>query len=312
MLTLFAFLAPYAVAVVAHPLLARPGPFAGITLVAACLLIFWAPWLITADAPMLRLIAAISAAMLALKVIDVAVDLRLGHKVTLKSHLEFLANPFTHVRRSLALERRPPFDENLLNLVKGSVGCGLGVVLLMRLFNVDWSSSHFLVEHISKVVVLMVAIACGLNAAAAAWRLSGGTARSFMDAPLCARTPADFWRRYNRNVQQFFWQHVFKGGGGRHSPARTMLLVFALSALLHEVIFFAAVGRVQGYQTAFFTLQGLAAAMTARVRVRGWFVLPWMAGTLVFNALTSVLFFASIHSVLPFYSQELPQWLRGW
>ncbi len=312
MLILAAFLAPYGVALAAYPFMVRRDFFARITPVAACLSIVGSAWLISADKPMLRFVAAISAAMLALKVIDVALDLRQGRMPSLKHYLEFLANPFTLVRRSLALERRPPFNEDLLNLIGGSGGCAIGMALLFALFAVDWSTLHFLVEHVSKVLVLMLAIACGLTAAAAAWRLSGGSARDFMDAPLAARTPADFWRRYNRNVQQFFWQHVFKNHGGRRAPIRALLLVFALSAVLHELIFYAAIGRVQGYQTAFFTLQGLAAALTARVRVRGWLVLTCMAGTLAFNALSSVLFFASVHGVTPFYSRGLPEWLRGW
>jgi hypothetical protein len=86
--------------------------------------------------------------------------------------------------------------------------------------------------------------------------------------------------------------------------------VFALSALLHEFIFLAAIGEVQGYQTAFFLIQGLAVASTAHVRVRGWHVFPWTVGTLAFNLLSSVLFFASIDQVALFYANGLPHWLR--
>ena len=158
----------------------------------------------------------------------------------------------------------------------------------------------------------MLSITFGLAAATALWRLCGGTARDYMDTPLAARTPAEFWRRYNRNMQQFFWHDIFKTSGGRRAPIRTMVLVFALSALLHELIFLAAIGRVQGYQTAFFAVQGLAAALTARVRVKGLLAIPWIVGTLFFNLLSSVLFFASIHGVVPFYSRGLPHWLQGW
>ena len=312
MLIVAAFLVPYLIALVAYPLLMHSARFGLVTPVAACLLIVGCPWLIPADLPMLRFIASISAAMLAIKVIDVSVDQRQGRMPTWNAHVGFLANPFTHVRRSLPLERRPPLKQNLRALVLGSVSCTTCVALLVGLFRVDWATWHFLVEHVSKVVVLMLAISAGLAAAAAVWRLAGGLARDFMDNPLAARTPAEFWRRYNRNVQQFFWQDVFQRRGARRSPIRSMLLVFALSALLHELVFFAAVGRVQGYQTAFFGLQGVAAAFTARLKVRGWRVAPCIAATLVFNLLSSVLFFASIHSVVPFYSQGLPQWLRGW
>ena len=322
MLIVAALLLPYLVALAAFALLAKRTFNPWITTLGACLLIISAPWLIPADALMLRFVASISAAVLALKVIDVSIDLEQQRVPTWREYMAFLANPFTHVRRCLALERRPPWRENLMNLVASSVGCTVGVALLLGLFNVDgsrWSwgwglgsSWGFLVEHICKTVALLGTISSALAGTAAAWRLCGGTARDFMDKPYLARTPAEFWRRYNRNVQQFFWQDVFKTKGGRRAPIRTMLGVFALSALLHELIFFAALGRVQGYQTAFFLVQGIAAAATARIKVKGWLVIPWTAGTLAFNLVSSVLFFASIHGLVPFYSLGLPQWLQGW
>lgn len=312
MLTVAGFLAPYLVALVAFPVLAGRGPFPWILPVGACLLIIWTPWLIPSDSPLLRFVGSVSAAMLAFKVIDVSIDLKQRRMVTWQEYIDFLANPFTHVRRSLVHERRPPQSENLQKAMGASFTCALSVAVLLSLFRVDWSSLHFLVEHISKVVALMMAITSGLTAAASLWRLGGGIARDFMDRPFLARTPAEFWRRYNRNVQQFFWHDVFSGHRSRRAPIQTMLLVFALSALLHELVFYAAVGRIQGYQVVFFALQGLAAASTARIKVKGGLVLPCLVGTLVFNLLTSVLFFASIHSIVPFYSRGLPEWLRGW
>jgi len=311
MLTLAGFLTPYLAAGAAFPLLLRGLPSLWIVSLGTCILIVWAPWLIPADAPLLRFVASVSAAVLAIKVIDVSVDVRQGRVPTWNEYIEFLVNPFTHVRRSLVHERRPPQRENLLTVVAGLITFAIATAMLDGLFRVNWSNLPFLAEHASKVVALMLAIISALRCAAALWRLGGGTARDFMDRPFFARTPAEFWRRYNRNVHQFFWQDVFSGTS-RRAPLRTILLVFALSALLHELIFYAPIGRVQGYQTAFFTLQGLAAAFTARVKVRGWLVVPWTAGTLAFNLLSSVLFFASIHEVVPFYSHGVPEWLQEW
>jgi D-alanyl-lipoteichoic acid acyltransferase DltB (MBOAT superfamily) len=159
----------------------------------------------------------------------------------------------------------------------------------------------------------MVAIIGGLSALTALWRISGGAARDYMDRPFTARTPADFWRRYNRNMQQFFWEDLFKPLGGNRTPIRTTLWVFAVSALLHEFLFYAAIGRVQGYQTLFFSLHGVASAMTLRIRVKkGWTAVPWIVATLAFNLASSVFFFASIHAVVPFYAHGLPSWLQGW
>ncbi len=310
MLTLAGFLAPYLTAVAAFPLLVRRVPSLSIAAIGACLLIVSSPWLIPADSADLRFVASISAAILAIKVIDLSLDVRQGRVPTWSEYVAFLVNPFTHVRRSLSHERRPQRRESLVTAFAASAACAIATALLVALFRVDWSDVPFLAEHVSKVVPLMLAITYFLTAAAALWRLGGGTARDFMDSPFIARTPAEFWRRYNRNVHQFFWQDVFSGRRSRRAPIRTIFLVFALSALLHELIFFAPIGQVQGYQTAFFTLQGLAAASTARVKVRGWLVVPWMTGTFIFNLLSSVLFFASIHEVAPFYSNGLPQWLR--
>lgn len=312
MLTLAAFVGPYFVALAAFSLLVSRSGFYWLVALGTCVLILWSPWLISEESPLLRFLASISGAMLALKVIDISVEVRSRRKVTLRDYFDFITNPFTLVRRALPNERRPPPKENLLRLLASSTSCAAAIAVLVGLFKVDWSNLPFLLEHAGKVTALMLAIDSGLAAAAAMWRLGGGTARDFMDRPFAAHTPADFWRRYNRNVQQFFWQDVFSGSRSRRAPLFAMLLVFGLSAILHELVFYAAVGRVQGYQIAFFAIQGLAATLTARVKVKGMLLVPWVAGTMTFNLLTSVVFFASIHSVTPFYSRGLPGWLQGW
>jgi hypothetical protein len=86
------------------------------------------------------------------------------------------------------------------------------------------------------------------------------------------------------------------------------MLVFLLSAVLHEYVFGIATGRLQGFQTAFFLIQGLAVASTARMRPRGWKIVPWALGTGIFMLLSSTLFFASMQGVVPFYSRPLGGW----
>lgn len=312
MLIIAGFLAPYLIAFAAFPYLVKSGSVPWGIPLGSCLLIVLSPWLIPVADPLLRFLASISATIVAIKVIDVALDARQRTAPTLREYFEFLTNPFIYVRRCLQLEPHPTRRENLLSLTGGFLGCAICLALLESLFSLDWSRRHFLIEHASKVVALMLSISFGLTATAAIWRLCGGIARDYMDKPYAARTPAEFWRRYNRNMQQFFWQDIFRTNGGRRAPIRTMFLVFALSALMHELIFSAAIGRVQGYQTAFFALQGLAAALTARVKVDGLLAIPWTVGTMVFNLTSSVFFFASVHGVVPFYSRGLPEWLRGW
>jgi len=129
---------------------------------------------------------------------------------------------------------------------------------------------------------------------------------------MLASSPAEFWRRYNRPVQQFFHDDLFLPWGGRRAPIRVTFSAFVVSALVHEYVFGIIVGRVQGYQTLFFLIQGLAVIATLRARPhRG---MKWIAraATLTFNLVSSVLFFASLNQILPFYSRPLPWPLAGW
>jgi len=142
--------------------------------------------------------------------------------------------------------------------------------------------------------------------------LAGGRAREFMDAPLLAPTPAEFWRRYNQPAQQFFYEDVFKRVGGFRSPVRATLVTFAASALVHEYVFGVLLGRVQGYQTLFFLVQGLVVAATIRLRPKGWRMWLGIGATWIFNLATSLLFFASVNEVFPFYSRGLPKWFAEW
>jgi hypothetical protein len=47
-------------------------------------------------------------------------------------------------------------------------------------------------------------------------------------------------------------------------------VTFAVSAVVHEYVFGVSLGRVQGYQTLFFLLQGLGVAATVRLQRRVW------------------------------------------
>jgi hypothetical protein len=302
----------YGIAIGSYPALLLPGRLGRYVVLTACGPVLVFPLLIPPGRPLLRFFAAVAAVMVAVKLYDVQCDRRRGSRPSLVPYASFLVNPFSLVRRRLADEPRPAAREDLSRFGRGALGLAAGIALLMGLFRVDWVGYPFLVEHVSKVTAFFVAVIFGLSALAALWRLAGGSARDYMDNPFVARTPADFWRRYNRPMHQFFWEDVFKPVGGLRAPTRATLLVFAASAVMHEYIFGIAVGRVQGYQTAFFLLQGAAVAATGRVRARGWRAVPWTAGTLGFNLVSSVLFFASMNGLVPFYSRGLPAWLAGW
>jgi hypothetical protein len=86
---------------------------------------------------------------------------------------------------------------------------------------------------------------------------------------------------------------------------RSVLLVFLISGLFHEVMFAVATSRLTGYQLAFFAIQGpaaLASGRLARLARRG------LAGkiaahgaTILFVAVTSVLFCDGVSKIFPFF-----------
>jgi hypothetical protein len=91
-----------------------------------------------------------------------------------------------------------------------------------------------------------------------------------------------------------------------------MLLVFLVSGVFHEVTFTLATSRLTGYQFAFFTIQGpaaLASGRLERLARRGGFAgkITAHGATIVFIAVTSVLFFDGVSKIFPFvYASQSP------
>ncbi len=269
------------------------------------------PLWIPPQAPPVRLLAAISATAVLVKLYDLHVGAGQSSRPGFRAFIAFLPNWFSVVWRRLAAEPTPSTRRNLIHLGHALWKCAAAVGLVAWLFQRNWQGVPFVLEHCAKVLAVFLVLIPGSAFGVALWRLAGGQARDFMNAPLLAASPAQFWRRYNRPAQQFLYEDVFKRVGGFTSPVRAMLVTFIVSALVHEYVFGITLGRIQGYQTLFFLLQGLAVAANARRRpAKGRGVL-WIGATLVFNLLTSMFFFASIHAVRPFYSRALPGWLAG-
>jgi len=278
-----------------------------------CIPIVLAPLVVPADAPFVRFLAAVSSLLIWMKLYDLHLDAERVSRLDRRPLLAFLLPAWgSMVFRKLENEPRPTQRDNWVRLASGLAGLAASVAVLSWLFRLDWSGRSFVIEHSSKAVCLLVALSPLGWTVMSIWRLAGGRARDFLNAPLVARTPADFWRRYNRPVEQFFFEDIFKRVGGFRSPARATLITFAISGLVHEYVFGIASGRARGYQMIFFLIHGCAVAATLRVRPRGWQAVPWIAATLAFNLVASVLFFANLNDVVPFYSRGLPEWLKLW
>jgi hypothetical protein len=266
------------------------------------------PLIVPSNRPFLRWLSSVAAVALASKVYDLHIGANLGHRPDFWTYVWLLPNITIIVLRKLDDEPRPARLDDVIQLARCLALSTAGALLFAGTYFVDWRSWPFLVEHCVKVTAFFLLLVPAGAVASSAVRLLSGKAREMMHNPFAARTPADFWLRYNRPAQQFFYEDVFKFLGGRRAFLRATLATFAVSAIIHEYVFDIAVMRFQGYQTAFFLIQGMAVAATIRVRPKGWSALAWVAVTFAFNLVTGVLFFASINELVPFYSRPVPLW----
>jgi hypothetical protein len=309
---LIALLSAYAATLVAYPILAWKRPARDIALLLLGTVIAASPLWIPSTKPFGRLLATLNAVALLVKLYDFHVGDRGAKRPSFRAFLAFLPNFHSVVWRRLDAEPSPTQRENLGALAWGAATVALALGPCIWAFVHDWSGTPFLLEHIAKTGTFYAALIPLSACSTALWRLGGMKAREFMAAPLLAATPAEFWRRYNRPAQQFFYENVFKPCGGIHAPLRATLATFVVSAIVHEYVFGMILGRVEGYQTWFFLLQGLGVMATLRVRPTGARRGLWWAATLAFNLVTSVFFFASVNGMVPFYSRPLPWPLAGW
>jgi MBOAT, membrane-bound O-acyltransferase family len=294
-----------------YPALALTHSKRAAILAVLCACIMLAPLLVGPQDRPMRLLAAVWAEILCVKLYDIHVGAVFGVRPNPDTFFLFLLQWFSLVLRKRSRRsdvRRAP----LVATVKAAMSFVAGGAVLLAIFQIDWCGQPFILEHIAKTMGFFLALFSYGTMVAALQRLSGGTVQYPEGTPFLARTPADFWRRYNPVVQQFCNEDLFKRLGRRFSPVRATLITFLLSGLFHEYVFGISIGRIQGYQFLFFTLQGCAAAATLTIKPRSHAAIAWMAGTLVFNVAAAIIFFASVNGIAPFYSRGLPGWLAGW
>ena len=219
--------------------------------------------------------------------------------------LGYLPAPCVLVHRGReALPVAPPHRSPARLLARASVQMTLGGLLLAWAMRADLGRLSFWLDH---GVKLLAAYLVGFDGMflllEGVMRAGGARVIDQTRDPIGATTPADFWRRYNREAGRWLCEDVFKPLGGLRRPRAAIVVTFLVNGALHEYLAWLIVGSVQGYQMSFFALHGLATAFTFRLRPHGTAArILGRALTLLFLYFTSVLFFATVDQFLPWYS----------
>lgn len=263
------------------------------------------PLIVPPTAPFTRLIATIGSIAISVKLYDTFWNTEAGFLPGPWIYFTSLLHPFALVLRRVMREKaRPRRSELVQTLVCLSAGMG-AVALIVGVFSMHWRGRSFIAEHCAKAISMFLMIQFLPNGLAPIFRLLNIPATNFAGPFFLARTPAEFWRLYNRPAGQFFHEYVFKPAGGMTRPLTATFLTFLVSGVIHEYVFDISAPRVVGWQMLFFTTQGLAVIATIRLRPRGWLAPAAVVLTFVFNLITVYFFLICVNAVLPFYANRM-------
>ncbi len=275
------------------------------------------PLLIPAPSPGLRAASAVISGDIAFKMVDYFRRWNRWDRSTILRNYYSLLIPFPifavihpdHRQRLLRPENPWP---HVLRVAVGIAGVVGAVLTLKVLSSSVLLRSSFAVNHAIMLLTFVVAIESLSLALYGIEHLAGFDTTPIIQNIYLSRTVSEFWRRYNYRIHDWHYQNVFQTTGGRHAPVRSVVLVFLVSGVFHELMFGIATSRFTGYQLAFFTLQAPAALASGRLERfarRGGMTgkVVAHAATILFLAVTSILFFDGVQKVFPFiYASKSP------
>lgn len=266
------------------------------------------PFLVPSDEKLLRLLVAINCAIYAFKMWDLYRDCQRGPLPDMAELNDFLRASTNLVRRRMKHEKALDDSTNFTNFLKALGLSLIGAGSMTTLCLLDLKDLGFWPEHFLKMVAFYFCIDGGMRLISNTQRILLGWSREMTQNPILAYSPADFWRRYNRSIGQYFFEHVFRPLRGTRRPILATFVVFFVSSLLHEYIFGIALMEFQLFQTAFFMIQGLGVALSQRWKPGPKLRVLGIIGTFFFNVITLSLFFASGHQVFDsqFYDSPTP------
>jgi hypothetical protein len=91
------------------------------------------------------------------------------------------------------------------------------------------------------------------------WRQAGVEARPLMNWPILSLSVSEFWsKRWNTAFRDLTHRFLFRPLSGRLGPRAAVLVGFAVSGVIHDLVISVPAGAGYGGPTVFFLLQGVA------------------------------------------------------
>jgi hypothetical protein len=310
--------AAYALSIASYPLIVRQPAFAIHFAAIVALAIFLCPLLIPGQYIIPRALSAVFCTDALFRVLDFARQIHGGSvAATWSEYCRFLV-PFpiflvVFGQKDRRFDPARPLAPEALSVILGAAGFAAMLALVLAALKIEAFQTSFALDHIVKVVLFMVAIESLSQMLLGLERLAGFGPRPIIDRAFVARTPAEFWSRYNNRVHTWFYWNIFAPIGGRRHPIRGIWAVCLVSAVHHELAFTIATSRFTGYQAAFFLLQAPAIMLSPQLERlsntlgAGGEILARTL-TAVWLGITSILFFHGVDRVFPFVYASEP-WL---
>lgn len=307
--------AAYGIAIAAWPGLRRRNWGTWFSLVCGGVVML-TPLLIGRESVQLRALACVLAIDLFAKIVDYATQQRRGviGDTSLRAFLAFLVPfPVFLVQFGQRKQRADQFTlPQMLSMLAGFAIFALCFAVVIKLSHVDLVRSSFLLDHTLKFILFAIAVESLARGLHGVERIAGYDTPPLINTAIGSVTVGEFWRRYNTRIHGWLDQNVSRPVGGMRRPVRSIILVFAVSGVLHEIGFAVATSRLDGYQFTFFILQAPAiiflphdrpsARLSRAARVLSHCV------TILWLWATSMFFFHGVDRVFPFFYAADP-WL---
>ena len=264
--------------------------------------VFLAPLLVPFPLTGLRFIVSLMSITVGVKLYDLHRTVETAPPPGVWEFLTYLPNTCNLVLRRGTRQKRPRRRRDAMRLLWLVPLTTASWLVVSAAWQFDWPRYPWIVEHGVKVITLGALIQFAPNIIASTPRLMGVAALDFSGWFFAAATPAEFWRRWNQPAGQFMHEYIFMPAGGIHRLLLAVTVTFAFNGLVHEYVFDIAANRILGLAFLFFVIQGLATAATLHLRPSGFARPLGIFLTLLFNLASSLLFFACVDAVVPFYA----------